>query len=230
MAAVFNVSSGKSFFLGGISITAWIVAVNFFVFLISLILVYANPDFIKYVALQPNSAIQGEYLWTLVTSMFTHLAPWHLFVNMLSLLFVGSFVERIIGKKRYIWFYIISGLFASLFFILFSILFGNNPIGQRFFGSPEIFALGASGAIFGIAGLLTILIPKMRVLVFFIIPMKIWMAMVFFLGFFWLLSAYQGLPIGNSAHFGGFVTGLAYGLYLKYKFPHKTKLIREHFS
>jgi len=138
MAAVFNVSSGKSFFLGGISITAWIVAVNFFVFLISLILVYANPDFIKYVALQPNSAIQGEYLWTLVTSMFTHLAPWHLFVNMLSLLFVGSFVERIIGKKRYIWFYIISGLFASLFFILFSILFGNNPIGQIFWKSGDI--------------------------------------------------------------------------------------------
>ncbi len=70
----------------------------------------------------------------------------------------------------------------------------------------------------------------MKVLVFFVIPMRMWMAMVFFLGFFWILSAYAGLPIGNSAHLGGFVTGLAYGLYLKYKFPNKTKLIREHFS
>jgi membrane associated rhomboid family serine protease len=78
--------------------------------------------------------------------------------------------------------------------------------------------------------LLTILIPKMKVLVFFVIPMRMWMAMVFFLVFFWFLSAYAGLPIGNSAHFGGFVTGLMYGIYLKQKFPNKTEMIKRHFS
>lgn len=213
-----------------ISITFWIIAVNLVMFLVALVLYSINPDFLRYLALQPSSIVSGQYLWTIVTSMFTHVELWHIFANMVSLMFVGSFAERILGRKRYLWFYMIAGLFAGLFFVSLSVLFGNTSFGQAFFGSPETLALGASGAIFGIAGLITVLIPRMRVLVFFVIPMRMWMAMVFFLGFFWLLSAFAGLPIGNSAHLGGFVVGLAYGLYLKYKFPRKTEMIKRYFS
>ncbi len=213
-----------------LSITFWIIAVNLVVFLVALVLYSINPDFLRYLALQPSSIVNGQYLWTILTSMFTHVELWHIFANMVSLMFVGSFAERILGRKRYLWFYMIAGLFAGLFFVSLSVLFGNTLLGQEFFGSPDTLALGASGAIFGIAGLITVLIPRMRVLVFFVIPMRMWMAMVFFLGFFWLLSAFAGLPIGNSAHLGGFVIGLAYGSYLKYKFPRKTEMIKRYFS
>jgi membrane associated rhomboid family serine protease len=210
MPNVYSITDRKK----GLSATLWIIIANVIMFFLVNILIYINQDFIKYFALQPDAIMKGQYLWTLITSIFTHVEFWHIFVNMVSLAFLGAFTEKLIGRKRYFWLYMAAGIIANIFFILLSAFFGNTAVGQAFFGTPDLFAVGASGAIFGIAGLLTILIPKMKVLVFFVIPMRMWMAMVFFLVFFWFLSAYAGLPIGNSAHFGGFVTGLMYGIYL----------------
>ncbi len=213
-----------------LSLTLKIVFVNLLFWLATVIAVSINSDLIKYFALQPLSIIQGKYLWTIFSSMFSHVFFWHIFANMVTLFFIGNFVERLLGRKRYLSFYLISGIIASLFFISLSVFFGNTFWGERIFGSPEIFALGASGAIFGLAGLITILIPKMKVLVFFIIPMPMWIAMIFFLGFFWILSTFAGLPIGNSAHLGGFITGIVYGLYLKNKYKNKMRYISRLFS
>jgi len=222
----------KKKFLSNFSVNTWIILINVLAWLVIRIFLTINPDpdVLKYFALQPIAFIQGKYLWTIFTSMFSHIYFWHIFANMITLAFIGSLVEKILGHKRYLCFYLIAGLFASLFFILLSVFFGNSELGVKIFGSPEIFALGASGAIFGLAGLITILIPKMKVLAFFIIPMPMWGAMVFFLGVFWVLSAFAGLPIGNSAHLGGFLIGILYGLYLKYKFPQKTSIIKRYFS
>ncbi|MDP2628390.1 MAG: rhomboid family intramembrane serine protease [Nanoarchaeota archaeon] len=222
--------TNKKSFFRNLSVNTTLIAINVVMWLVLLVLYSINQDYIKYFALQPSSIIHGQYLWTIITSMFSHVLFWHIFANMVTLLFLGGFIEKIIGSKRYLKFYLISGIFASLLFILFSVLFGNSELGARLFGNPEIFALGASGAVFGLAGLMTILIPKMKVLVFFVIPMPIWMAMVFFLGFFWILSAFAGLPIGNSAHLGGFLTGIVYGLYLRKKYPRKTEMINRYFS
>ena len=95
----------------------------------------------------------------------------HLFVNMISLFFIGNFVEKLVGRKRFFWLYMLSGLFAGLLFVFLAYFFGVSELGARIFGSPEIFAVGASGAIFALAGLLAVLTPKLRVYVFFIIPM-----------------------------------------------------------
>ncbi|MEA3329186.1 MAG: rhomboid family intramembrane serine protease [Nanoarchaeota archaeon] len=208
-------------FFRNLSVTHWIILVNVVVFVVATILFLINQENLKYFALNPNFFMQGKYLWTLLISMFSHVYLWHLFANMITLMFIGGFVERLIGRKRYLRFYLISGIVASLFFVLLAYFFGGSDLGRSLFGSPEIFALGASGAVFGLAGLITVLIPRMKVLAFFIIPMQIWVAMVFFLGFFWALSVFYGLPIGNSAHLGGFVTGMIYGAYLRNKFPRK---------
>jgi uncharacterized protein len=214
-------------FFSSLSVTNWIILVNVIVFVVLSVLLLINQNSIKYFAIQPNFIFQGKYFWTFVTSMFSHTWLFHLFANMITLMFIGSFVERIIGRKRYLWFYLISGLIASVFFVVFAYFFGStNPesLGFGLFGSPEIFALGASGAIFGLAGVITMLVPRLKVLVFFIIPMRMWAAMVFFLVVFWALSAFYGLPIGNSAHFGGFICGLIYGGYLRKKY--KRKIVR----
>lgn len=227
----YNLSSrGKTGLYNFLSVTFWIILINVFLWFVIMIFSSINPDFIKYFALRPASFVKGEYLWTIITSMFSHFYSWHIFANMITLLFVGGFIEKILGRKRYFMFYLISGIVASLVFVFLSVFFGQSMLGERFFGSPEILALGASGAIFGLAGLVTILVPRMKVLIFFVIPMPIWMAMVFFLGFFWVLSAFAGLPIGNSAHFGGFLAGIVYGIYLKNKYKRKTEYIRKIFS
>jgi uncharacterized protein len=220
-------SSPINNFFKRFTITNWLIFVNVIVFVVLNIFYVLNQNSIAYFALQPNFILQGKYLWTFFTSMFSHFAFWHLFANMVTLMFLGGFVEKIIGKKRYIWFYLISGIIASVFFIFLSYFFGNTELGERIFGSPAIFALGASGAIFGLAGLITMLLPKLKVLVFFIIPMPMWAAMVFFLGVFWVLSAFYGLPIGNSAHFGGFICGLVYGGYLRKKYRRKVARLNQ---
>jgi membrane associated rhomboid family serine protease len=46
----------------------------------------------------------------------------------------------------------------------------------------------------------------------------------------WIASAASGFPIGNTAHFGGLVAGLAYGAYLRTKYKRKTRMISKYFS
>jgi membrane associated rhomboid family serine protease len=82
---------------------------------------------------------------------------------MFSLYFIGTFLEKIIGRKRLLLSYVLAGIFASLFFALLAGFFGTSDLGSRIFGNPQIFGVGASGAIFGLLGLLSILTPKNKV-------------------------------------------------------------------
>lgn len=203
--------------------TGIIVLVNVVAFLIFLILSNViDPNLaISLIALSPLIVLGGQNLWTFITSMFMHAGLGHLFVNMISLMFIGSFVERLIGKKRFLKFYFISGIFAGIFFVGLAGITGFNL---------NVYAVGASGAIFGLGGLLAVLTPRLPVLVFFIIPMPMWAAMVFLMFGLWALSFGLNLPIGNTAHLGGLIIGLSYGFYLKNKYPRRTKIISQRFS
>jgi len=213
------------------SLTTWLIIINIAVFIISFIAIgLTSPEKVfSFMAIQPNAFFSGTF-WTLITSMFMHANLTHLFVNMLSLFFIGSFIERLIGRKRLFWLYMISGIVAGLFFVILAYQFGNTELGAKIFGSPEIYAVGASGAIFALGGLLAVLTPNLRVYVFFIIPMKMWTAMIALLFILWFASVGAGLPFGNTAHLGGLLVGLTYGIYLKNKYKRKTAIIRKYFS
>jgi len=203
--------------------TGWLILINVIAFVGFLILVNSvgEETAVNWVAIQPGNILSGVAVWTIITSMFMHAGLGHLFVNMLSLMFVGSFTERLVGKKRFLWVYLGGGIIAGLFFVLVAWLTG---------GDLNVYAVGASGAIFALGGLLAVLTPRLPVLVFFIIPMPMWMAMIFLLGILWVVSFSLGLPIGNTAHLGGLLVGLGYGFYLKRKYPRKTAMISRYFS
>ncbi len=213
------------------SITTWFIIINVVVFILASILigVFGTEEIISWIALQPNAFFSGA-VWTLLTSMFMHGGFSHLFVNMISLFFIGNFVEKLVGRKRFFWLYMLSGLFAGLMFVVLAYFFGSSELGARIVGSPEIFAVGASGAIFALGGLLAILTPKLRVYVFFIIPMQMWVAMIVLMFVLWGISAGADLPIGNTAHLGGLLVGIGYALYLKKKYKRKTSMISKYFS
>jgi membrane associated rhomboid family serine protease len=145
--------------------TEKIIVINVISFIGFLILasVLGEENVISLVALQPIAILAGKNLWTLLTSMFVHAGIAHLFVNMFSLFFVGSFVEKLIGKKRFLIFYIFSGIFAGLFFVVLSSLFGNSFLGGRIFGDPLVYGVGASGVLFGLVGILAMLTPRTKV-------------------------------------------------------------------
>ena len=227
---VFPVKNNRNFFwlwLKNLNITTMIVSVNVLVFILSTILFIVNPEFIRYLAIQPSSIMQGQYLWTIVTSIFVHGGFFHLLINMFVLFSMGGLCERIIGRKRFFWFYLLSGIIAGMMFVLLAYYFGNSAIGAKIFGSPSDYAVGASGAIFGIAALFMVLIPKMRFsivfLPFFSLPGYIMIPFVLFAT--WIVSSSASFGIGNTAHLGGFLCGIFYGLYLRYKYPKKVSAL-----
>ncbi|MCF7862190.1 rhomboid family intramembrane serine protease [Candidatus Woesearchaeota archaeon] len=137
--------------------------------------------------------------WILLTSMFLHASPMHLFFNIWALVMFGPLVEQRIGTLRFYIIYFLSGLLASF-------------ISSFFYNS----ALGASGAIMGIIGATIILLPQLRILFFFIIPMPLWVG-----GIVWAAMDFFGLfypsGVGNIAHLVGLGCGLIYALTLRGK-------------
>ncbi|MDA3856472.1 MAG: rhomboid family intramembrane serine protease [Candidatus Woesearchaeota archaeon] len=140
--------------------------------------------------------------WTLLTTVFMHASISHLLYNMIALFFFGAFLERRIGPKKFISMYLIIGVLVSFIAI--------------FFYAPNSILLGASGAIMGVIGALIVLNPQAKVLLYFIIPMKLWV-----LGILWFALDFFGLfydtGVANFAHMIGMFFGLAYGLYLHKK-------------
>ena len=151
-----------SSFFDNIRVTSWLIFANVILFIFFYIFLQINPGFVDYVALKPSLIIQGKSLWTLITSMFVHAGVGHLFVNMFSLFFVGTFVERLIGRKRFLAFYLLAGIVGGLFFSLLPGFFPDFLAG-RVFGNPDIIGVGASGAIFGLVGLLAVITPKQKI-------------------------------------------------------------------
>jgi len=206
-----------------LSVTLILLIVNVVVFLFLVLAV--NLGLFPEGFIERNVAISLENieelrLWTFFTSMFMHEGLFHLFANMFSLLFLGSFVERIIGRKRFFNFYLIAGLLGSVFYIVTELIFPSG------FG-----AVGASGAIFGVAGLMVVLTPNIPLYVMFIpIPIKAKYAVPGILLILWMVSIGGNVPIGNTAHLGGLIAGLGYGFYLRNKYKRKVKLIGRHFS
>lgn len=218
----YRISKRKTGFLGSLSITVALILINIVAFILFSVLLVSQAISIDSIAIKPLNIFRGMYLWTFITSMFMHAGFFHLFVNMISLLFIGSFIERIIGRKRYFWFYMISGLAAGALFVLLSLIFT---------GDMNSFAVGASGAVFGIAGLMMVLTPNLPLYVMFIpIPIKAKYAIPGLLIVMWFISVTAGIPIGNTAHLGGLLAGLAYGIYLRNKYRRKTRYIEMHFK
>jgi len=218
------------------SVNTNLIIINVILFFVFSILLLTGLISIDSVAIKPSNIFQGKYLWTFITSMFMHGGFFHLFANMFSLFFVGGLIEKLLGKKRFFWFYLLSGLFAGVFFVLVSYLFlliGQVQIGTfviNLAGDFNTFAVGASGALFGLIGLLMLLTPNLPVYIMFIpIPVKIKYAAPGMLILLWLISVTGGILIGNTAHLGGLIAGLVYGIYLRMKFPKKTQWLTNHF-
>ena len=137
--------------------------------------------------------------WILVTSIFLHGDIAHLLYNMLGLGLFGMILESIVGKKRFLVIFFAGGLLAG--------------IGTSFLYSA---ALGASGALMAVLGVLAALRPHMQVFVSFI-PMPMWVA-----AGFWAAGDFIGLfvPTGvaNLAHLIGLGFGLGVGFYLRKDF------------
>jgi membrane associated rhomboid family serine protease len=164
-----------------------LIAINFLLFIATVI----NQDLILLLGLQPASFLARP--WTLVTNLFVHGGIWHILANMITLYFFGGFLSRLIGVKKFLLVYFAGGILGNIFYLFLA-------------PSPFSIAIGASGAIFALAGVLVVMMPKLRVLLYFIIPLPLWVVV---LVFFVIWSFLPG--IAWQAHLGGLVLGLVAG-------------------
>ena len=149
---------------------------------------------------------------TLIFSMFMHGGIAHIAGNMLFLWIFGDNVEDRLGHFRYLIFYLLSGVIASLAHVVITVMFATDP------ASLLIPSLGASGAISGVLGGYLVLYPHRRVTVIMFrfltdvpayVAIGIWFAFQLISGLGILGGGSQQGGVAYAAHVGGFVAGLA---------------------
>ena len=172
----------------------WIIII---VNMVLVIVTMLSQEVMYFLGLIPAAFLSQP--WTIITNLFIHAGLWHVFANMFTLYFFGSSLTRLIGEGRFLLVYFAGGIIGNVFYL--------------FLGPPLSVVVGASGAVFAIAGALTVLAPRLKVFIFPLpIPIPLWAAVI---GGFLLLSF---LPhVAWQAHLGGLVFGLAAGYFFKRK-------------
>ncbi len=148
---------------------------------------------------------------TLFTSMFMHGGIAHIAGNMLFLWIFGDNIEDSMGHLRYLVFYLLCGVLASLAHVFMTAAFATDQ------SSLMIPSLGASGAISGVLGGYILRFPTRRVTVILVrfltdvpayVAIGIWFAFQLISGLGMLGGGSQGGGVAYAAHVGGFVAGL----------------------
>ncbi len=137
--------------------TLKLVVINALVYLLT---AFLYPRSAYYLAMIP-SFVLGGYLWQPFTYMFVHGSFNHLLFNMLSLFIFGSMVEKRIGSKEFLLFYLLTGLFSGIISFISYYLAGTNVI-----------LVGASGAIYGVLLMFAVFYPYSVIFVFGFIPVR----------------------------------------------------------
>lgn len=201
--------------------TIIILSANLFVFL----LMTASGGSENYETLRAygaklNSLINAGEWWRLVTPIFIHIGPIHLLVNMYGLWMIGPYVERIYGSAKFVVLWVVTGIcgLVASYFSLQPKMQGG-ALGRFFFRAVDGPAAGASGALFGLIGVLFVFgikyrreLPEgfKRAFGTGLLPIILINLFVGFLG---------RKFIDNAAHVGGLLSGAAFALVIGYKRP-----------
>jgi rhomboid protease GluP len=208
---------------------AFLVA-NFFVFLLmwqssgmswSALLAFPEPVLLAYGA-KLNSRI-NEYheWWRFVTPMFIHVNLPHVLINMYSLWMVGPYVEKLYGSAKFVFFWVMTGVAGVVASYLTVAKPGTTigPIARFIFKIQDVPSAGASGALFGLVGVLFVFGIKFRhelpegfkrAFGTGLLPVIMINLFIGFVG--------RGF-IDNAAHLGGMLSGAALALVVGYRRP-----------
>ena len=185
------------------AVTTAIIVLNVIVFLLELA---GGEPFVKQWSVIPADIVAGQRWITILTAMFMHGGWLHIIGNMVFLKAFGPEIEDAMGRLRYLTFYLLSGIAASLAQIA---LMTDSTV-------PN---LGASGAIAGVMGAFLITYPRDRIkalLVFFIFIRVTFIPAGLLIGFWFLIQIFsqvgavanvQAGGVAYAAHVGGFIFG-----------------------
>lgn len=178
--------------------TLVIVAINVFVFFLSS---YVFPSMTARFAMNPLFILYEHSYYSFFTCMWIHADVMHLFSNMLGLVIFGPILERRIGSREFVLYYLLCGTLSSIAsFVTYYLT------GQYF-----VFLLGASGALYAVILLFALFFPNAMIYLFGIIPLRAWMlALLYFVMEFFGQFANDG--IAHATHLYGLLFGLVYAM------------------
>ncbi len=176
--------------------TLVIVVINAILYLVT---EFINPRATIYLAMIPSLVLRG-WLWQFVTYMFVHSGFSHILFNMLSLYIFGSMVEKRIGSKEFLLFYLLTGTLSGVVSFVSYVLAGTNVI-----------LVGASGAIYGVLLMFAVFFPYSVIYVFGILPVRAPILVIVYA----LIELYsqvfgRGGNIAHLAHLSGLVIAYLY--------------------
>src|SRR2546425_12962201 len=150
-----------------------------------------------------NAEINQGQVWRLVTPIFIHIGLLHLFFNSYALWIVGPQVEKLYGSTRFVILYVVTGVAG---------VFGS------YFYHPQSISAGASGAIFGLFGVLLVFGIRYRRSIppFFKRAVGTGVLPVIVIN---LIIGFTIPAIDNSAHIGGLLAGAAVGAIVPFSKP-----------
>ena len=213
-------------------VTKNIIIINVILFLATIALAGKGIDLNKYLGL--HYYLSSDFKpHQFITYIFMHGSFTHILFNMFGVFIFGQVLEQVWGPKRYLIFYIVTGLGAALAHYLIlhfqisdilakvneaiasnelSALEKSDLITRKydFLNSDRHVIIGASGSLFGLLGGFGMLFPNQYLYLYFLFPIKAkWF--VTFYGLFEIISGIQNNPMDNVAHFahiGGLLVGI----------------------
>ncbi len=153
---------------------------------------------------------------SLITHMFIHVDIFHILLNMYALFIFGRDLEEYHGSLKYTLLYLISGIVAAIFHVLYFVIFLSIECSPTVRPIPSICispAIGASGAIFGVMAGYAVSFPRRRLYALLWLVPVVAPAYLVILGYaliqtlFLLTTPFS--TIAYTAHVGGFIAGLA---------------------
>jgi len=168
------------------------------------------------ITFQSSGKIVGFEFWRLIGFQFLHANMAHLVFNMIGLFFFGPIVEQHLGRKRYLAFYLLSGIFGALMYLLLNLggmvaqMIAQEPvqIPGLLFNDPKTPLVGASAGVFGVLMAGAYLAPNIMVLLFFFIPMRL-RTLAYGLVLLAVITVLTGGANagGEAGHLGGAIAG-----------------------
>jgi len=138
--------------------TLMLIMVNVFVFFLTTV----NRNIVIYLAMVPGLVIEEGFVWQFFTYMFAHANFSHILFNMIGLFFFGTQIERRMGSREFLFFYLLTGTIAGIFSFFVYL----------FTGGYTVILLGASGAVFAVLFAFAVFFPHARIFVFGILPVR----------------------------------------------------------
>jgi membrane associated rhomboid family serine protease len=152
-------------------------------------------------AISPEATFQKLYFWSLITYAFLHFSFWHLFYNMLFILFFSPQIERDLGPRKFVIFYLVCAIGAALASLL-----------AKTIGGIDVPTIGASGAVMGILIAYGLSYPYQTIYFWGMFPIKIWTLILVIIVIQLAMAIQDGLNSCTDywAHLGGLATGFIY--------------------